>query len=383
MFIFQGIVIIALAMEKIRVLIADDSVFMRQALTKMLSSVPDIEVVDTARNGQDAVEKVKRLNPDLVTMDVEMPIMSGLEALRIIMDTIPLPVLMVSAVTSEGAQQTLDALALGAVDFITKRSAFGIGNDSADFQEELIGKIRQIGGNTILRNRLLRRRRLAAEPHTRPNTLTHQHQMPQTKPAASISGRKRLPANHFSVAVIGISTGGPAALQNLIPKLPANLPVPLLIVQHMPPHFTKSLADRLNSSSHLAIVEAADGDILEPGKVYIAPGGFQMLVGKNNRIKISSEDFKVLYRPCVDVLLNSVVEVYGGRVLGVIMTGMGRDGSAELKRVHEKGGYIIAQDEASCVVYGMPKAVVEEGIADEIHPLDAIPNAIASCLGVG
>lgn len=377
-------------MEKIRVLIVDDSVFMRQTLKKMLSAESDIEVVDVARNGQDAIEKIKRLDPDLVTMDVEMPVMSGIDALRVIMKDNPLPVLMVSAVTSEGAQQTLDALALGAVDFITKRSAFGTGNDSTGFQEELIGKIRNIGGNSLLRSRLRRRRERTGKPATERIT---QAASPQTFPSAAAAtshadspratGRKRLPASHFSVVVIGISTGGPSALQSVIPKLPANLPVPVLVVQHMPAHFTKSLAERLNATSPLTVVEAADGEPLMPGKVYIAPGGLQMLVAKNSSVRISREDFKVLYRPSVDVLLGSVIEVYGGNVLGVIMTGMGRDGSEELKKIHAKGGYILAQDEATCVVYGMPKAVVEEGIADEVLPLEAIAPAIAACLGVG
>lgn len=368
-------------MDKIRVLVVDDSVFMRQTLKKMLSVEPDIEVVDVARNGQDAIEKIKRLNPDLVTMDVEMPIMSGIDALRVIMKDNPLPVLMVSAVTSEGAQQTLDALALGAVDFITKRSAFGTGNsDSTGFQEELVGKIRNIGGNSLLRNRLRRRREINVRPTERiAPTQTSVSRTDSTR----TSGRKRLPPSHFSVVVIGISTGGPSALQNVIPKLPANLPVPVLIVQHMPAHFTKSLAERLNSASPLTVVEATDGEAVVPGKVYIAPGGMQMLVTKNSSLKITNEDFKVLYRPCVDILLNSVIDVYGGNVLGVIMTGMGRDGSEGLKKIHAKGGYILAQDEATCVVYGMPKAVVEEGIANEILPLDAIATAITACLGVG
>ncbi|GAB1430847.1 chemotaxis response regulator protein-glutamate methylesterase [Ignavibacteria bacterium] len=369
-------------MEKIRVLIVDDSVFMRQTLKKMLSAESDIEVVDVARNGQDAIEKIKRLNPDLVTMDVEMPVMSGIDALRIIMKDNPLPVLMVSAVTSEGAQQTLDALALGAVDFITKRSAFGTGNDSTGFQEELIGKIRNIGGNALLRSRL-RRRRGSVRPTTERTAQSPTQAHASHAVSTRSTGRKRLPSSHFSVVVIGISTGGPSALQNVIPKLPANLPVPVLIVQHMPAHFTKSLAERLNAASPLTVVEATDGEAVVPGKVYIAQGGMQMLVTKNSSVKISNEDFKVLYRPCVDVLLSSVIDVYGGNVLGVIMTGMGRDGSEELKKIHAKGGYILAQDEASCVVYGMPKAVVEEGIADEILSLDAIAPAIAACLGVG
>lgn len=375
-------------MNKIRVLVADDSVFMRQALKKMLGAAPDIEVIDTARNGQEAVEKVKLLQPDLVTMDVEMPVMSGLDALKSIMDTNPVPVLMVSAVTSEGAQQTLEALALGAVDFITKRSAFGTGNDTAGFQEELIAKVRQIGGNVSLRNRLMRRKRTGEHGGVSPaarQTVAGISATPsapsRTETSRSVA-RKRLSPSHFSIIVIGISTGGPAALQSVVPRLPGNLPVPVLIVQHMPPHFTRSLADRLNAMSALKVSEAIDGEQLIPGSVYIAPGGQQMLVTKNGKIKLSQENYNVLYKPSVDVLMSSVGEVYNGNVLGVIMTGMGRDGCDEFKRLHARGGYIIAQDEATCVVYGMPKAVVDEGIADEVLPLDGIAPAIAGCLGV-
>lgn len=374
-------------MDKIRVLIADNSVFMRQALKKMLSTAPEIEIVDTARNGHEAVDKVRQHQPDIVTMDDEMPVLSGLDALKKIMEIMPVPVLMVSAVTSEGAQQTLDALTLGAVDFITKISAFGTGNDTEGFQEELVSKIRQIGGNTLLRARLNRRKRILgyASPATRQLVVAqpvatapiHRPEQPRT------TTKKRPAPSHFSLVVIGISTGGPAALQHVVPRLPARLPVPVLIVQHMPPHFTKSLADRLNSISQLSVCEAADGEQLAPGKVYIAPGGSQMLITKSGRITISQENFNVLYRPSVDVLLNSVNEIYGGSTLGVIMTGMGRDGCDELKKLHSNGGYVLAQDEASCVVYGMPKAVVDEGIADEILPLDKIAATIASCLGVG
>lgn len=375
-------------MKKIRVLIVDDSVFMRRALTQMLSSAPDIEVIDQAKNGREGVEKVLALEPDIVTMDVEMPIMNGLEALREIMSKHPVPVIMVSSTTTEGAQQTIEALSAGAIDFIAKRAAF-VSSEMYSIQEELISKIREVAGNRLIKSRLLRRRTSAQAP---PPPVTTADKLSATlgerlaRPQA-VSGimprqsRKRLPAQHFQIATLGVSTGGPLALHQVIPKLPAHLPVCLLIVQHMPPHFTKSLAERLNGISKVTVKEAQHDDPIVPGTVYIAPGGSQMLIGKNGRIIISTEDYKVLYKPSVDILVNSVIDHYGNRVLGVIMTGMGRDGSEAYRRLHKDGGYVLAQNEESCVVFGMPKAVIEDGSADEVHALDELAEAIAGCLG--
>jgi two-component system chemotaxis response regulator CheB len=207
----------------------------------------------------------------------------------------------------------------------------------------------------------------------------------QTKPLHEVrlTGRKRPAAGHAKVIVLGVSTGGPLALHQVVPRLPKDFPVGMLIVQHMPAHFTKSLADRLNTLSHVVVREAQDGDVLEPGLVLIAPGGLHLKIGKDQRtIHVTPDPSETLHRPSVDVTAESVVEAFGGHAVGVIMTGMGRDGSAGLKKLNAKGGYVIAQDEESCVVYGMPKAVVDEGIADEVQPLEQLADAIAACVGV-
>lgn len=386
----------------------------------MLQSEPDIEIVGLANNGKEAVEKVAELRPDIVTMDVEMPIMNGLEALRIIMEQNPTPVLMVSSITTEGAEATIDALSLGAVDFISKQSTLTI---QQTMRDELVGKVKAITQSAGVRSRLSRPSLLGglgfrkASPTTSTSVkaddsverLSLQERIarrrqqsmqdgggeafPQTAPSppqppkqlheVRLTGRKRPSPGHAKVVVLGVSTGGPLALHQVVPRLPKDFPVGMLIVQHMPAHFTKSLADRLNTLSHVTVREAQEGDVLEPGLVLIAPGGFHLKIAKDQRtIHVTPEPAETLHRPSVDITAESVVDAFGGHAVGVIMTGMGRDGSAGLKKLNAKGGYVIAQDEESCVVYGMPKAVVDEGIADEIQSLEHLADAIAAAVGV-
>ena len=406
-------------MKPIRVLIVDDSAFVRKALSTMLQSEPDIEIVGLANNGKEAVEKASELKPDIITMDVEMPIMNGLEALRLIMEQNPTPVLMVSSITPEGAEATSEALSLGAVDFISKQSTLTI---QQTMRDELVGKVKAITQSAGVKSRLsrpsllgglgFRRAAPAASPAKADDSnerLSLQERIArrrqqsmqdggaetsspapspapsQTKPLHEVrlTGRKRPAAGHAKVIVLGVSTGGPLALHQVVPRLPKDFPVGMLIVQHMPAHFTKSLADRLNTLSHVVVREAQDGDVLEPGLVLIAPGGLHLKIGKDQRtIHVTPDPSETLHRPSVDVTAESVVEAFGGHAVGVIMTGMGRDGSAGLKKLNAKGGYVIAQDEESCVVYGMPKAVVDEGIADEVQPLEQLADAIAACVGV-
>ncbi|HYF04342.1 MAG TPA: chemotaxis response regulator protein-glutamate methylesterase [Patescibacteria group bacterium] len=369
-------------MKKIRALIADDSFFMRKVLSQLLTSDPNIEIVASAKNGKEAVELVKEHQPDVVTMDIEMPIMNGIEALKTIMTETPVPVIMVSSLTTEGAQFTMDALSIGAVDFIAKRQGFGSG-ETDGMKEELLEKIHIVASSFTIRRRMERLRRqktgITAEP-TAPAALLKRVRPPASAVTTSRTAI-RPPHSHFKIAIIGVSTGGPLALHQIIPRLPANLPVPLLIVQHMPPYFTKSLSDRLNGVSQVEVVEAADGMVLQPGHVYIAPGGLQMLIDAGNRIHISQEKYDTLYKPSVDVTVRSVVQHFGGRALGIIMTGMGRDGAASLKELLASGGYVIAQNEDTCVVYGMPRAVVEDGTANEIHSLENLAEVISACLG--
>jgi len=346
----------------IRVVVVDDSPFMRKVLTLMLESDPVIRVVGTARDGEEGVETVRRLRPDLVTMDIEMPRMDGLAALRKIMLETPVPVMMVSSITTDGARATLDALELGAVDFIPKALS-GESFDIARVQAELLHKVKSI----------VERKASPAPRRTSPPVVPMR---PIDQPART----PNRPHHAMRLVVIGASTGGPAALQQIIPRLPRNLPVGILVAQHMPPVFTAQLADRLNAASQVTVREATDGDSVEPGTVLIAPGGKHMTVrryGSRVRVRISIHPEDSLYHPCIDITMKSAADVFERAVLAVILTGMGSNGAAGLEQIKACGGVVIAQDEQSCVVYGMPKAAVEGGLADIVTPAERVADEIA------
>ncbi len=335
----------------------DDSAFMRKAIKMMLEDEPTFEIIGTATNGEDAFDLVKKMKPDVVTLDIEMPGMSGLEVLERIMKEVPTPVIMVSSLSTEGADETIKALELGAVDFIPKSLSF-VSLDIVKIKESLIEKVKNIAarGKAVFRH---------ANPHG-----SKRHVI---KISHSQVGRK------IRVVTIGISTGGPKALLDVVPLLPGNFPRPVLIVQHMPPQFTKSLADRLDKMSEVNVKEAESGDVLQQGMVYIAPGGQHMTLKQNAaniQIVISDLPSDTLYKPSVDVMLNSVVAIYGSQILSVIMTGMGKDGLEGSKKIHENYGKILSESEESCVVYGMPKAIVDAGITDRIESSEGIAEAI-------
>lgn len=362
--------------EKIRIVVVDDSAFMRKAITKMLESDGQIEVIATARDGEEAVAKVLRLKPDLVTMDIEMPRMDGLTALKKIMDEHPTPIMMLSSITTEGAQATLDALDMGAVDFIPKQMSF-VSLDIIKIQSELLAKIKDIARRKHLLMSRFRFRRIADAARERGKSIK------KGTGAQSLASKRVIPKRRHEVGVItiGSSTGGPPALQTVISRLPKNLPVGVLIAQHMPPKFTESLAQRLDSMSALTVREACDNELLEPGLVLIAPGGQHMTItrrGSIARVHISSEPSSTLYKPCVDVTLGSSVKAFGSATLGVILTGMGNNGSVAAHTIHEQGGLLIAQDEESSVVYGMPKAVIDLGLANHIAPIERVADEILS-----
>jgi two-component system chemotaxis response regulator CheB len=367
------------AEKVISVLVVDDSAFMRKAISMMLESDPAIKVVGTARDGEEGVEKVKLLKPDLVTMDIEMPRMDGLAALRQIMLTNPVPVMMVSSLTTAGAQATLEALEMGAVDFIPKQMSF-VSLDIVKIKEELLAKIKDIGRrrhHLMSRYRQLQFSRIGNVSASQPTA----DKKPRPGESAPVRRVLRKRTHILNIIAIGSSTGGPPALQAVIPKLPRNLPTGIVIAQHMPPMFTKSLADRLNSLSQVTVREAADGDPVEPGVALIAPGGRQMTIkkrGGRSHVIVSDQPSNTLYRPCVDVMLNSVVEAYGGATMGVILSGMGSNGVVGLRNIKSNGGVIIAQNEQTCVVYGMPRAAVEAGIADHIAPIEDIAEEITA-----
>lgn len=388
----------------IRVLIADDSAFMRKVLSDMFARQSDFQVVGTAVNGKDTIEKVKNLRPDLLTLDVQMPVMDGLEALAIIMEECPLPVVMVSSMTQRGTDATVRALALGAVDFISKAGGPISKIDSIEI--ELLQKCREAAKAHVSK--------VKPAADTRPLTFTPKPKEPEPPPVTKkievkrktgfVFGQKpaitRVPAftptapvrpappissgaPNKKLVAIGTSTGGPQALQTVITRLPGNLPCGVVIVQHMPAGFTKSLADRLNSISEIAVKEAEDDEIIKAGQVYIAPGNYHLRVapiaGSGKKIVLSQEPPVGNHRPAVNVMFDSVAQ-FGTDLVSVIMTGMGSDGCEGMKKIKANGGYSIAQDEASCVVYGMPKAVVEAGLADEVQPLTKIAEAIVEAV---
>ncbi len=354
-----------LNMTTVKVLIADDSAFMRNALSSMLSSDPEIKVIGTARDGVEAVEKTAQLKPDLVTMDVEMPRMDGIEALRLIMDKTPVPVIMVSSLTTEGAQVTLDALDHGAADFIPKNLS-DLSINIVKIKEMLIDKVKQIARSGLGRKHraLSAAQRAALAPKVIP---------------VRVTGERRV-----NIVAIGTSTGGPRAIQEIVPRLPRDFPVPIVIAQHMPPNFTKPFAERLNQISQIAVKEAEEGEPLKPGVVLIAPGRGHMRVnrvrGIETVVNISENREEFIYRPSVDYLMQSLSEFFPGRALGVILTGMGNDGAKGLAAMKQTGCRIFAQNEDTCVVYGMPKAVVEAGIADKVLPIEEMAGEIINAV---
>ena len=415
----------------IRVLVADDSAFMRKILCDLFNKQSDFEVVGTAINGKDTVEKVKQLKPDVVTLDVTMPVMDGLQALSMIMEQCPTPVVMFSSLTQRGTDATVRALSLGAVDFISKAGASISKID--DVQDEIIKKCREAAQAHVSKSKVSSDKPLTFTPKSlTPSTVTmaessktptsslspplsnttspsatssstvsglwqrRKIELPQRSglklgqkpvikhvpstsdvPAAPIkSGSKKLVA-------IGTSTGGPQALQSVITRLPGNLPCGVVIVQHMPAGFTKSLAERLDAISAISVKEAENEEIIKDGQVYIAPGNYHMRVapaGVNARkIVLSQEPPVGNHRPAVNVLFDSVAQ-FKKDLVSVIMTGMGCDGCEGMKKIKANGGYCIAQDEGSCVVYGMPKAVVDAGLSDEIRPLSQIASAIVDAV---
>ena len=354
----------------IRILVVDDSPFMRKSLQKMLEAAPDLKVVATARDGVDALEKIEEYNPDIVTLDIEMPRMDGLTCLKKIMATHPLPVLMVSSLTQEGAQATLDALFIGALDFIPKESSFAT-MSIMQIQQDLQEKVRRLAGSPKFHPRT------AAEPPApaAPPAPVAARPLPP-RPAVPLPPGTSLPISPTAdLLVIGSSTGGPKALQDILPALPADLPVPCLVVQHMPSTFTKPFADRLNGLCQVHVKEAEQGEPLKAGTVYIAPGGIHMLYGARGPkgcVELNPEPVTSLHRPSVDVLFLSVAEQYRGQVLATILTGMGADGAKGMEQLKRKGAHTLAESEESCVVYGMPRAAVERGCVDLVAPLPDI-----------
>ncbi len=356
-------------MESLKVLVVDDTIVYRKIVGDVLKAIPEVEVVGTAHNGKMALAKINSLKPDLVTLDIEMPELNGIEVLQELRrHPSPPVVIMLSTLTQHGSEMTIKALELGAFDFVPKP-------DTGTMAENML-KVKQALEPIV--NALKRKLRF--------KILSSPLSPPQRRQGENKSGPppwvpKPMGKGNSEIVGIGISTGGPNALTKMIPMLPADFKAPILIVQHMPPLFTASLANSLNNKSKLLVKEAEEGDLIAPGRVFIAPGGKQMKIvagrdGISRRIKITDDPPENSCKPSVDYLFRSIAQHYVGRATGVIMTGMGSDGSKGLVQMKKNGSTIIAQDEATCIVFGMPKDPIESGIVDVIAPLDRIAHEI-------
>lgn len=351
----------------VKVLVVDDSGFFRRRLTEILSSDSGIDVIGTATNGREAIDQVVALRPDVITMDYEMPMMNGITAVRNIMQRCPTPVLMFSSLTHEGARVTLDALDAGAVDFLPKNFE-DISRNPEKVKHLLCEKIR-----SIARSNRHPQRTVTPTEHVTPSAAQAPAQAPLRRTVTS-SPVKRKP---YRLVAIGTSTGGPVALQRVLTQLPANFPAPLLLIQHMPAAFTKAFAERLDKLCQISVKEAVDGDQLRPGLALLAPGGKQMMLDSRGVVRILPGDERLNYKPCVDITFASAAKAFADKVLAVVLTGMGSDGRDGARLLKEAGSQVWAQDEASCVIYGMPMAVVKASLADAIYPLDEIGHQLA------
>lgn len=352
----------------VRVLVVDDSGFFRRRLTEMLNADTRLQVVGTATNGAEAVEQTAKLRPDVVTMDIEMPVMDGIAAVRRIMAASPTPVLMFSSLTTDGAKATLDALDAGAVDYLPKKFE-DISRDAEEAKRQLCERVYSIGAK-----RGIRLQRPA------PVSTTARPAMPAAAPRPAPTAMPAARRGNYKLVAIGTSTGGPVALQQVLTKLPGNFPLPLLLIQHMPGSFTPAFAQRLDQQCAITVKEAQDGDELKPAVALLAPGGKQMFLEQRAGrvvVRIRESDPSLNYKPSVDITFASVAKIFAGQALAVVLTGMGADGRDGARLLKQAGSSVWAQDEASCVVYGMPAAIVDAGLADAILPLSEIGAAIS------
>jgi two-component system chemotaxis response regulator CheB len=336
---------------RIRVLVVDDSAFVRKAVKRMLGAAGDIEVVGFAADGEEGLEKARELQPDVVTLDVKMPRLGGLETLERLMAERPVPVLLMSTLTQEGAEVTLRGLELGAMDFVDKSSVQPM--NMLSLAEELTAKIRALGGARV-------------------------RARPMPVPAAEARDAPRA-----ECVVVAASTGGPTALQSVMAGLPAGFPAAVLIVQHIPRGFTKSLAERLDARSAIPVREARDGEVVTPGTVLVAPAGIHTKLARRQgavSVVLDEEPRGALHRPSADVLMASAAEVYGALSVGVVLTGMGADGTEGLRAIREKGGLTLAESEETCVIYGMPKAAIDAGVVHRAVPLERVAGEILAAV---
>lgn len=396
----------------IRVLVVDDSSFFRRRLTEILSQDAELEVIATANNGKEAVEKALALRPDVITMDIEMPVMDGISAVREILKVQRTPILMFSSLTHEGAKATLDALEAGAIDFLPKKFE-DIARDKAEAADVLRQRVK-----TVARRRVISRpssvsgsatssfaSRTAPPAAASAATVTTRAPLAQSLAARALAERAELQnraaeradsqrsapfepsGKHYKLVAIGTSTGGPVALQQIITALPANFPLPVVLIQHMPAAFTGAFASRLNGLAKIEVKEAADNDVLRPGVAYLAPGGKQMLLDGTEhqaRLRVREDDSpRITFKPSVDITFGTAAKVFNDKVLAIVLTGMGSDGREGARLLKQSGSRIWAQDEASCVVYGMPQAVTAAGLTDIEVALSDVAARIIAEVGHG
>ncbi|MGR5131482.1 protein-glutamate methylesterase/protein-glutamine glutaminase [Vibrio alfacsensis] len=368
----------------IKVLVVDDSSFFRRRVSEIINSESRLEVIDVAVNGREAVEKAKSLKPDVITMDIEMPVMDGITAVREIMAASPTPILMFSSLTHDGAKATLDALDAGALDFLPKKF-----EDIARNRDEAVSLLQQRVIQIASKRAFLRRP--IAKPVAMPTSSISRPLASRTAaptastPSRPLAAKFRASGKKYQLTAIGTSTGGPVALQKILTRLPVNYPHPIVLIQHMPATFTAAFASRLNTLCKIQVKEAQDGDVLQAGVAYLAPGGKQMMVdGRAGaaRLRIIDGGDRMNYKPCVDVTFGSAAKVYGDKVLSMVLTGMGADGREGARMLKTAGSTIWAQDEESCVVYGMPQAVAKAGISTEDLPLDRIAERMLVEVGL-
>ena len=366
----------------VKVLVVDDSGFFRRRVSEILSADPTIQVIGTATNGKEAIDQALALRPDVITMDYEMPLMDGITAVRHIMQRCPTPVLMFSSLTHEGARVTLDALDAGAVDFLPKNFE-DISRNPEKVKQMLCEKVHSISRSNRRMSSYSAPAPVtqAAVPRPAPGGFAAPAAQPapaRTTPIASRSAAGPVAASGapkrkaYKLVAIGTSTGGPVALQRVLTQLPGNFPAPIVLVQHMPAAFTKAFAERLDKLCRISVKEAEDGDILRPGLALLAPGGKQMMIDGRGAVRILPGDERLNYKPCVDITFGSAAKSFGDKVLAVVLTGMGADGREGARMLKQGGSQVWAQDEASCVIYGMPMAIVKASLADAVYSLDDI-----------
>ena len=374
----------------VKVLVVDDSGFFRRRVSEILSADPTIQVIGTATNGKEAIDQALALKPDVITMDYEMPMMDGITAVRHIMQRCPTPVLMFSSLTHEGARVTLDALDAGAVDFLPKNFE-DISRNPEKVKQMLCEKVHSISrSNRRMSSYSAPVPAAAPTPTPAPRPGLGGFVAPaaaaapvRTTPIASRGGPVPTPAaaapkrKAYKLVAIGTSTGGPVALQRVLTQLPGNFPAPIVLVQHMPAAFTKAFAERLDKLCRISVKEAEDGDILRPGLALLAPGGKQMMIDGRGAVRILPGDERLNYKPCVDITFGSAAKSFGDKVLAVVLTGMGADGREGARMLKQGGSQVWAQDEASCVIYGMPMAIIKAGLADAVFSLDDIGRHLA------